>query len=128
MKRVPCYRAKTPPSPAPRSRSGSTQRSLSTRRVRVLVLIVAPDPHLGRVTLVASRRRPVEECVEAEHEFEAASGGRVRVVDDPVLEGERAEDQPFRQVPSRVGAALGRQSRNGAKVALQSWRQLLFGV
>src|SRR6266446_6120771 len=109
MKRVTCYPARTPRSPGPRSRSGSTERSLSTRRRRVLVLIVAADPHLGRVTLGASYRGPVEEPVEAEHEFEAASGGRVRPEDDPVLEGEGAEDRPFRQVPSRVGATLGCQ-------------------
>jgi len=42
--------------------------------VRVVVFVVAADPDLGRVSLVAAERGPVEEAVVSDHEFEPAGG------------------------------------------------------
>src|SRR5215813_4369204 len=42
--------------------------------VRVVVFVVAADPNLGRVSLVAAERGAVEEAVVSDHEFEPAGG------------------------------------------------------
>src|ERR687898_27695 len=93
-----------------------------------LVLVVAADPHLRRVALVASLRRPVQQPVEAHHEFEAARGGRVRVVHVRALEGEGAQHRPLRHVAGGVCPARDRQLGNGTEVASQERLQLLLGV
>src|SRR5437870_11553518 len=102
----------------PRPRADSI-RSCAGASPGVLVLVVAADPHLRRVALVSSLRRPVEQGVVAQQELEAARVARVGVVDDVFCEREGAESWPLRQVASRVGAARGRQFRNGSDVAFQ---------
>src|ERR1700675_415376 len=111
-------------SPASSARSVSTSRSLvgssssrtlppegssggAGRRSRPLrlVLVMAADPELEPLVLVAAFRRPVKDRVVAHEELESAPPGLIGLVDDPVLQDESAEAGALGQVPSDVGAA-----------------------
>src|ERR1700733_13799046 len=54
------------------------------------VLVMAANPGLERVALVASPRRPVQDRVVAHQELDPAARGRVGLVDGAVLEREAA--------------------------------------
>jgi len=54
------------------------------------VLVVAADPGLERIALVASLRRPVEDRVVAHQELDPAPGGRIGLVDGAAGEREDA--------------------------------------
>src|SRR5262249_56209098 len=75
---------------------------------RAIVLVVAADPELEPIALVASFRRPVEEPVVAHQELDPATPGRIGVVDSPVRRGEGAEALGLGQVTDDVGAAFAR--------------------
>src|SRR5918994_6653211 len=107
--------------------SADTESVMVLLYIGGLVLVVAADPHVGRVALVASLRSPIEQPVEAHHELEAARSGRVRVVDDAVGEREGAQHWRLRQVSGGVCPACDRQLWNGTEVAsFQERLQLLL--
>src|SRR6266566_5209048 len=56
-----------------------------------VVFVVAADPELELVVLVAAFRRPVEDRVVAHQELDPASPCRIGVVDRPVVQDEGAE-------------------------------------
>src|SRR3954467_565303 len=78
---------------------------------KMLILIAPAPPDVG---LVAALRRAVEPLVHAPQRVEAAGVGRVRVVDDAVLERERAHAGPLARVGGHVGAGHRRHLRNAA--------------
>src|ERR1700733_14103418 len=67
---------------------GAESATISSRALDVLVM--AADPGLERVALVASPRRPVEDRVVGHQELDPAARGRISLVDGAVLEGEGA--------------------------------------
>ena len=70
-----------------------------------VVLVVAADPQLEPIVLVAALRRSVEDRVVAHQELEPTPPGRIAVVDDPVIQDEGAEAGTLRQVSDDVSAA-----------------------
>src|SRR5262244_2297420 len=74
----------------------------------VVVFVVAADPELEPVALVAAFRRPVEDRVVAHQELDPAAPGRIGVVDVAVVQSEGAEAEVLGQVPDDVGAGLPR--------------------
>src|SRR3954453_9580763 len=84
------------------------------------VLVVAANPGLEGLALVASLRRAVEDRVVAHQELDAAEGGAVGLVDGAVLERERAHGRDLRDVLGEVGSA-----RVG--VVTRDRRQLVLG-
>src|SRR5215470_314419 len=78
-------------------------------RVRVVVLVVAADPHLGRVPLVAAEGGAVEEAVVSDHEFEPAGGRRVGQVYGSVVERVGAHRRRLGQVCRGLGPAVLRE-------------------
>src|SRR2546425_2745624 len=71
-----------------------------------LVLVVAAPPD---ARLVASLRCAVEPLVHAPKAVESARIGGIGMVDDAVLERERAHARPLARVRGRVGSAHGRE-------------------
>src|SRR5262245_13956698 len=71
----------------------------------VPVLVVTPPPDPG---LVAPFGCPVEPLVHAPQAVESARVGGIRVIDDAVLEGERAHARPLTRVSGGVGPGHGR--------------------
>ena len=69
-----------------------------------LVLVVAAPPDAG---LVAPLRRAVEPLVHAPEAIQSARVGKIGVVNDPVLERERAHAWPLTYVRVHVGTAHG---------------------
>src|SRR5437879_2730178 len=69
-----------------------------------LVLVVAAPPDTG---LVAPLGRAVEPLIHAPEPVQSARLGGIGVVDDAVLEGERAHARPLTYVGVDVGAAHG---------------------
>src|SRR5687768_4529834 len=69
-----------------------------------VVLVMAADPELEPIVLVAAFRRPVKDRVVAHEELEPTPPGLIGLVDDPVLQDESAEARALRQVPSDVCA------------------------
>src|SRR5262245_57589571 len=63
------------------------------------VFIMAADPGLERLALVASLRHPVEDRVVAHQELHPAPRGRIGLVDDTVVAREDGHGRGFRQVP-----------------------------
>src|SRR2546429_3353431 len=73
-----------------------------------VVFVVAADPELEPVALVAAFRRPVEDRVVAHQELDPAAPGRIGLVDVAVVQNEDAEAEALGQVPDDVGAGLPR--------------------
>src|SRR6185503_8917209 len=73
-----------------------------------VVFIVAADPELEPVALVAALRRPVEDRVIAHQELDPAAPGRIGLVDIAVVQSEDAEAEALGQIPDDVGAGLSR--------------------
>src|SRR5690349_4641425 len=106
------------------------------------VLVVAAEKVervAGAARLVSPSRRPVEPLVHAPQAVQAARVGRVRAVDDPVLERERAHAGALARVGRPVGArgcgprverpayVLGRRPYGRlAEVVLEDARTLLL--
>src|SRR5438552_5903806 len=67
-----------------------------------LVLVVPPPPV---VRFVAPFRRAIEPLVRAPDNVQSAPVSRISVVNDPVLERERAHARPFARVRGEVGAS-----------------------
>src|SRR4051794_15528494 len=82
------------------------------------VLVVTADPELPSVVLGATLRRPVEEPVVGHQELDPATGCRVRLVDDVVLEREHGEAEQLGHVAVDVRA-------RGLGVAVGDGRQLV---
>src|SRR5215475_1168027 len=72
----------------------------------VAVFVVAADPELEPVALVAAVRRPVEDRIVAHQELDPAAPGRIGLVDGPVVQNEDGEAEVLGQVPDGVGAGL----------------------
>src|SRR5438093_5621144 len=71
-----------------------------------LVLVVAAPPD---ARLVASLRCAVEPLVHAPEAVQSARIGGIGVVDDAILERERAHARPLARVRGDVGSAHGRE-------------------
>ena len=69
-----------------------------------VVLVMAADPELPSLVLIAALRRPIEEPVVGHQELDPPTGRRVRLVDGPVLEREDGEAEQLGQVPVDVRA------------------------
>jgi hypothetical protein len=70
-----------------------------------VVLVVAADPELEPIVLVAAFRRPVKDRVVAHEKLKPTPPSLIGLVDDPIFQGEGAEAGALRQVPDDVGAA-----------------------
>src|SRR5262249_36659429 len=90
----------------PRRLAGDA-RSETPRLGSALVVLVVAAPPGSR--LVASPGGAVEPLVHAPETVQSARIGGVGVVDDAVLERERAHTRPFAPVRGRVGSAGGRE-------------------
>src|SRR3954453_23476887 len=66
------------------------------------VLVIAANPGLERLALVASLRRPVQDRVVAHQELDPAEGGPIGLVDSTVLEHEGAHRRDFRDVLRQI--------------------------
>src|SRR2546428_13519090 len=79
----------------------------TTTRLRsaVVVLVVAAPPGGRLVAPLGCAVEPLEHAPEAVH---PARIGGIGVVDDPVLERERAHARPITRVRGRVGSDPGR--------------------
>src|SRR5512133_4387274 len=82
----------------------------------VVVLVMATPPGAG---LVAAERRPVEPLVHPPEPVEPARIGGVRVVDDAVLERERAHARRFAQERGRIGACTLGEPTHSIRCSLQ---------
>src|SRR5258708_28787250 len=71
-----------------------------------VVFVVAADPALEPIALVAAFRGPVEDRVVAHQELDPAAPGRIGVVDVAVVQNEDAEAEVLGRVPDEVGAGL----------------------
>src|SRR5437763_4953636 len=88
------------PSPVARAVAPQQRR----RRSALVVLIVAAKPG---ARLVASLGGAVEPLVHAPEAIESAHISGIGVVDDAILEYERAQARPIARVRSRVGSGHG---------------------
>src|SRR6478735_11491293 len=68
------------------------------------VLVVTAEPELPSVVLGATLRRPVEEPVVGHEELDPATGRRVGLIDDVVLEREDGEAEQLGHVAVDVRA------------------------
>src|SRR6202012_880405 len=68
------------------------------------VFVVAADPQLPSLALIASFGRSVKDPVVGHQELHSATGRRVGLVADPVLQGEGREAEQFGEVAVDVGA------------------------
>src|SRR5438128_2983435 len=73
-----------------------------------LVLVVAADPELEPLALVAALRRAVQDRVVTHQELHTTRAGGIGVVDSPVVQGEDAEALGLGQVMDYVRACLPR--------------------
>ena len=90
---------------------------------RVAVLVVAADPQLEPLTLLPAFGSPVKDPVVAHQEFDPATGGRIGVVDGPVVQDEGAEAEALGQVSDDVGAGLPRITGGDWRLSLLDlWR------
>src|SRR5207248_6040898 len=80
--------------------------------LRALVFVAAAPPRAS-ARLVASLRRPVEPLIHPPQAVEAARVGGVRVVDDAVLERERAHARRFAEERVEIDAHALRVPRAG---------------
>src|SRR6185369_1682076 len=81
-------------------------------RSALLVLVVAAPPHSG---LVAALGGAVEPLIHAPEPVEPARIGGIGVVDGAALAHERAEARPIAHERARIGAAHGRELRDGLR-------------
>ena len=70
-----------------------------------VVLVPALDPHLEPLALVATPRRAVEDSVVGHQELDAATGGRVGLINGLAVKREGVEAVAFGQVADEVGSA-----------------------
>src|SRR6516225_8186582 len=84
--------------------SAGAPRQPRLRSAFVFVVAAPPDARL-----VAPLGRPVEPLVHAPEAIQSARIGRIGVVDDAVLECERAHARPLAPVSRRGGSACGRE-------------------
>src|SRR5206468_4232771 len=107
-------RAETPKKARCETRSYSMRGEISrlrnygtttTRRSALLILVAAAKPE---ARLVASVGGAIEPLVHAPEAVQSARIGGIGVVDDAVLEHERAHAGPFARVRGHVGSAHGR--------------------
>ncbi len=82
------HSSRTPAERGCARRPGAVSAMISSSALRVLVM--AADPGLERLPLVAPLRHPVEDRVVAHQELHPAPRGRIGLVDDPVSERENA--------------------------------------
>src|SRR6478735_8747859 len=90
-----------------RRHPNSSARSLSVsawHSATGFVLVVTADPELPSVVLGATLRRPVEEPVVGHQELDPATGRRVGLIDDVVLEREDGEAEQLGHVAVDVRA------------------------
>src|SRR5213594_744176 len=83
---------------------GSRRHPRLPSALLVLVVAAPPDPRL-----VAPSGRAVEPLVHAPEAVQSARIGGIRVVDDAVLERERAHTRPLAVERGHVGSAHGRE-------------------
>src|SRR5690349_13991588 len=93
-----------------------------------VVFVMAADPHLESVALVAAFRRPVEDRVVAHQELDPAGPGRIGLVDGPVVEREDAETETLGQVADDVGAGLPRVTGGDRRQLPEHRRDPLTGL
>src|SRR3989442_14308031 len=96
-----------------------------------VVLVVAADPELEPIGLVATFRRPVKDRVVAHQELDPTPPGRIALVDGPVIQDEGAEAGALRQVPDDLGAAragIAIDDRRQGPEVLRNPRARLFLV
>jgi hypothetical protein len=92
-----------------RLRRVATRAGVLSKR---LVLVVAAPPD---ARLVAPLGGAVEPLVHAPEAVQSARIGGIGVVDDPVLEHERAHARPIARVRGHVGSAEGRELGDGLR-------------
>src|SRR5207302_812657 len=83
------------------------------------VVFVAAAPPRASARLVASLRRPVEPLIHPPQAVEAARVGGVRVVDDAVLERERAHARRFAEERVEIDAHALREAPGMSAFALE---------
>lgn len=83
-----------------------------TLAVGVFVVAAPPCTHF-----VAPLRCPIEPLVHAPKTVESARIGRIRVVNDAVLERKGAHARPLARIGGNVGAARSRHLGHGSDVA-----------
>src|SRR5206468_9103593 len=107
--------AETPKNACWEARSEAIRREISRpavgprqprRRSALVVLVVAAHPD---ARLVAPPGCAVEPLVQAPETVQSARIGGIGVVDDAVLERERAHARPLTRVRGRVGSGRGRE-------------------
>src|ERR1700722_961249 len=79
---------------------------VASEGVALAIFVMTAEPRPG---LVASLRRAIEPLVHAPEAIQSAHIGGIAVVDDAVLDDERAEARPIKRVGRPVGSAHGRQ-------------------
>src|SRR5215469_14863490 len=97
-------------SPAPETCLSLESPPTTPRLGSALVVLVVAAPPVAR--LVASPGGAVEPLVHAPEAVQSARIGRMGVVDDAVLEHERAHARPIAREGERVGSAHGRGPRD----------------
>src|SRR5262249_52517790 len=115
-----CTRRSSPPrcrrGAAPRRRrrpAGRLARRRDPRPGSALVVLVVAAPPDAR--LVAPPRGAVEPLVHAPEAVQSPRIGRIGVVDDAVLEDERAHARPLAYIRGRVGSAHGGHLDDGLR-------------
>src|SRR5437660_5565 len=107
-----------------RCRSEAMRREISSSAVTprqprlrsaLVVLVVAAPPDARLVAPLGGAVEPLEHAPEAVH---SARIGRIGVVDDAILERERAYAGPLARVCGRVGSRHGRERNSPLAVAL----------
>src|SRR5438874_6549143 len=92
------------PSPGQTPAGTQTHRTITSRGSLGVVLVVAADPELPSLALIASLRRPVKDPVVGHQELDPATGRRVGLIDDAVLAAEGGEAEQLGQVAVDVRA------------------------
>src|SRR5919109_2172840 len=91
----------------------------------VAVLVAAAKPEVG---LVASQWRAVEPLVHAPERVQAAGERGIRVVDDAVLERERAHARLLAYIRRRIGSRHGCELRHTGTRRFEERPGVEFGV
>src|SRR5499426_3784009 len=111
-RRPPCEMAHI--RPRPKDTACRSMAELALRRLgsALIVLVMAPPPDAG---LVAPLGGAVEPLVHAPQGIQSARKGGIGVVDDAVVERERAHTRALAPVSVRVSPAFGRELRDGCR-------------
>src|SRR5262249_34422636 len=80
------------------------------------------------IRLVAPERRAVEPLVHAPEAVESARVGGVRVVDDAIVEDERAHARPLARVGRRIGPAHRREDLRPLAATLERFLAVVVVV